>query len=200
MKVSVVDYNIGNIKSVVKALKYLGADVRLAANANDIKTSEKLILPGVSAFGAAMDNLKKLELIQDYIKSGKWFLGICVGLQLLFETSEESPNSQGLKIIPGIVKKMDDTKLIVPHIGWNTIKILKPSIFFKGLSVNENLYFYFVHSYYVCPNDKNVIIAATNYGSDFCSAVEYNNVIATQFHPEKSQNNGLQCLKNFLEL
>ncbi|MBP7654431.1 imidazole glycerol phosphate synthase subunit HisH [Candidatus Dependentiae bacterium] len=155
MKISIVDYNIGNIGSVIKAFQYIGADTESINTPEQVLKSEKLVLPGVSAFGSAMDNLNKLNLteaLREYIKKGKYFLGICIGMQLLFEESSESPEVKGLKILKGKVKRFDDPKLIVPHMGWNTISINKKSVLMNKIKPDD--YFYFVHSYYCCPESE----------------------------------------------
>jgi len=200
-KIYVIDYKIGNIGSVVKALKFIGADVIIANQPNDLNNAAKIILPGVSAFGAAMKNLETLgftDAIKNHISKGYFFLGICIGIQLLFTNSAESPNISGLNIFDGAVEKFDDNKVITPHMGWNTISKKKDSKLFKG--IKDNSFFYFVHSYYPVPKNLEIISATANYSLDFCAAIEYNNIFAAQFHPEKSQASGLKFLENYLTL
>lgn len=198
--IAIVDYGMGNIMSVQKALQKLGAETILTNNTETISKSNKLILPGVGAFGDAIKGLKAYNLenvIRNFIKSNKPFLGICLGLQILFEKSEESPDILGLGIFKGAVVKFK-TKLKVPLMGWNSIKILKSSPILKG--IKNNSYVYFVHSYYVKPKDKNIILTLTNYDKDFVSMIWKDNIYACQFHPEKSQKVGLKILENFLKM
>lgn len=197
---ALIDYGVGNLHSVAKALESVGGDVKLTCAADDIELADKIILPGVGAFGDCMKNLSATGLIptiKAQIAAGKPILGICVGLQILFEGSEESPNVDGLKIFSGHVKKICAGDLKIPHMGWNSIKF-GDSKLFKGLSGEP--YFYFVHSYHAAPADKNIIAATTNYGETVTAAIEHDNIFATQFHPEKSGDVGLHVLKNFVEL
>lgn len=197
---ALIDYGVGNLHSVAKALESVGGDVKLTCAADDIELADKIILPGVGAFGDCMKNLSATGLIptiKAQIAAGKPILGICVGLQILFEGSEESPNVDGLKIFSGHVKKICAGDLKIPHMGWNSIKF-SDSKLFKGLSGEP--YFYFVHSYHAAPADKNIIAATTNYGETVTAAIEHDNIFATQFHPEKSGDVGLHVLKNFVEL
>lgn len=196
---ALIDYGVGNLHSVAKALESVGGDVKLTCAADDIELADKIILPGVGAFGDCMKNLSATGLIptiKAQIAAGKPILGICVGLQILFEGSEESPNVDGLKIFSGHVKKICAGDLKIPHMGWNSIKF-SDSKLFKGLSGEP--YFYFVHSYHAAPADKNIIAATTNYGETVTAAIEHDNIFATQFHPEKSGDVGLHVLKNFVE-
>lgn len=198
--IAIVDYGIGNLMSVQKALEKLGAKTTLTNNPETISKSKKLILPGVGAFGDAVKGLKAHNLenpIRDFIKSNKPFLGICLGLQILFEESEESPDVQGLGIFKGKVVKFR-TNLKVPHMGWNSIKIMKDSPILKN--IDDESYVYFVHSYYVEPRDKKTILTLTNYDIDFTSMIWKENIFACQFHPEKSQKVGLKILENFISL
>lgn len=200
-KISIIDYNIGNIGSVIKAFKFIGAEVDSVNTPEQILKSSKLVLPGVSAFGSAMDNLKSLNLIQsikEFIKSGKPFLGICVGMQILFEESSENPGVSGLGILRGKVERFADSELAVPQMGWNTVSIQKESSLLKGIKTSE--YFYFVHSYYCIPESEKNILTLTDYGKNYCSSIAKENISAVQFHPEKSQNGGLKILNNFLEM
>ena len=195
-----IDYGVGNLYSVAKAVASVGGDVKISGDVHDLKNSEKIILPGVGAFGDCMKNLSATNLIPELkreIADGKKILGICVGLQILFAGSEESPCVDGLKIFGGQVKKIRADGLKIPHMGWNSIKF-GDSKLFAGLSGNP--YFYFVHSFHAVPDDKNLISATTNYGETVTAAVERENIFATQFHPEKSGDVGLRVLKNFVEM
>ena len=194
-----IDYGVGNLYSVAKAVASVGGDVKISGDVRDLKDSEKIILPGVGAFGDCMKNLEATGLIPELkreIADGKKILGICVGLQILFAGSEESPCVDGLKIFGGQVKKIRADGLKIPHMGWNSIKF-GDSKLFAGLSGNP--YFYFVHSFHAAPDDKNLISATTNYGETVTAAVERENIFATQFHPEKSGDVGLRVLKNFVD-
>ena len=210
--IAVIDYGMGNIRSVQKALEVSGAKTKVTSSAKDIEKCSKLVFPGVGAFGAAMKELKRLKLvdpIRDAIDEGKPFLGLCLGLQLLFERSEEAPGVKGLGILKGEVKRFAFTQyamrntqyaLKVPHMGWNSIN-QKPKTKNKILDgVPNGSYMYFVHSYYVKPKDKGVILTTTDYGTEFVSGVCMDNVYGLQFHPEKSQKTGLKILKNFVRL
>ncbi len=196
--ITIIDYGMGNIRSVQKAFQKVGFNAIMSNNREDIKESIGIVLPGVGAFGDAVNNLKSadiFELIKEVIKSGKPFLGICLGLQLLFETSEENPDMEGLSVFKGKVVKFKKEGLKIPHIGWNQIEIKKESKLLSG--IENNSFFYFVHSYYVVPTDKDIILTYTEYGDKFVSGVEKDNIFAIQFHPEKSQDKGLQIIKNF---
>ena len=195
-----IDYGVGNLYSVAKAAAYVGGDVKISSSAEDIRRAEKIILPGVGAFGDCMKNLEATGLIptiKQEIFSGKPILGICVGLQILFAASEESPCVDGLKIFDGQIKKIRAGNLKIPHMGWNSVKFGSAKLF-AGLSGEP--YFYFVHSYHAAPEDKKIIAATTSYGEEVTAAIEFENIFATQFHPEKSGDVGLQVLKNFVEL
>ena len=189
--IALIDYGVGNLYSVEKALNFVGGDVKVTNSAKDLQRAEKIILPGVGAFGDCMKNL------EEEVAKKKFFLGICVGLQILFEESEESPNVKGLGIFKGKVKKISAGNLKIPHMGWNSVEIKNSKIF---SSVKNNSYFYFVHSYHAVPFEKNLIVATTDYGEKITAAVEFENIFATQFHPEKSGDVGLQVLRNFVEL
>ena len=199
--VAVVDYDAGNVKSVEKALEKLGAQHILTSDPDVIRNADSCILPGVGNFGDCMDKLRAGGLdkaVKDFAASGKCFLGICVGLQLLFDESEESPGVSGLGILKGKVKKFASTdELKVPQIGWNNVSGLKGRLF-DG--IDEGTYFYFVHSFYLDAVDKNIVTSKTNYGIDYDSSIESGNVFATQFHPEKSSDAGLKVLTNFLKI
>jgi len=198
--IAVIDYGAGNLKSVTNALDFLKAKYKVTSNPEDIEKAGKIIFPGVGSFGDCVKALKKRKLFgtlkQQIIK--KPYLGICLGLQILFESSQESPGIKGLSILKGKNKKFSG-KLKVPQIGWNSIKITtKKSKLMKG--IKDNSYFYFVHSYYVVPKDKKITLTKTNYGEEFTSSIETGNIFGVQFHPERSGEIGLKVLKNFVEL
>jgi imidazole glycerol-phosphate synthase subunit HisH len=194
----VVDYFLGNLRSVEKGLEKLGFEVEVTSDAKKIAKADGLVLPGVGHFDAAITNLRKQKLdkvVIDYIASGRPFLGICLGYQLLFTESEEG-NVKGLGIFKGKVRKFELPDLKVPHMGWNNIKIRNPkSEILKG--VKDGACLYFVHSYYTEPEDKSIIATTTTYGIDFASSISKDNVFAIQCHPEKSGEVGLKILKNF---
>jgi len=198
--IAIIDYDAGNIRSVEKAVKKLGFDPLTTRNSDEIKKASHVILPGVGAFGDAMDKLHRFGLvpvIKESADSGKPFLGICLGEQLIFEKSEESPGVQGLGILKGEVKKLPSDKgLKVPNIGWNSVEIRKNSPIFKDIDDGE--FFYFVHSYYVHAEDRSIVSVTIEYGATADAAVEKDNIFATQFHPEKSSDMGLRLLNNFL--
>ena len=200
--IAMIDYDAGNIKSVEKALQKLGADVIITNDAETILNAEKVILPGVGAFGDAMDNLKKYELvdvIHKVVEKGTPFLGICLGLQLLFERSDETPGVEGLGILKGeILRIPENGDLKIPHMGWNSLHLQNGGRLFKGLS--EDSYVYFVHSYYLKAEEEEIVKATTDYSVNIHASVEKDNVFACQFHPEKSSDVGLKILKNFVEL
>ena len=199
--IAVVDYDAGNVKSVEKALDKLGAKHVLTSDPEIIKNADSCILPGVGNFGDCMDKLRSRGLdsaIREFAASGKCFLGICVGLQLLFDESEESPGVHGLGILKGKVKKFESSEEIkVPQIGWNDVTSVKGRLF-DG--IGDGTFFYFVHSYYLDAEDKNIVTSKTSYGIDYDSSVESGNVFATQFHPEKSSDAGMKVLTNFLKI
>jgi len=199
MSVVIADYGIGNLRSVYNAFKILGAKVEISNDPGKVKGAEKLVLPGVGSFGDAVRGLKKRKLfnaVKDFITSGKHYLGICLGLQFLFEESEES-QEKGLGFFSGRVRRFPKKPGVkIPHMGWNSLRL-----FSKGTALRDGAFYYFVHSYYAEPNNKSVITAATEYGGvEFASVVSKENVIATQFHPEKSQELGLEFLKKFVKL
>lgn len=196
--VVIIDYGMGNLSSVQKAGESLGYRLRLTDSAALIKKADKIIFPGVAHFGRTVKELKKRklpDLLRARIKEGVPFFGICVGMQVLLEKSEEAPGVSGLGVIKGSVKRFSKQGLIVPHMGWNQVK-LKTKHLFKG--VPDGSYFYFANSYYCAPKDKSVIAATTDYGVLFASAIFKDNVWGVQFHPEKSQELGLRVLNNFL--
>ena len=196
----IVDYGMGNLRSVQKAFEANGVKPRISFEPRDIERAEKLVLPGVGAFTHAMRELKARKLVaplKEKIQSGTPYLGLCLGLQLLFTRSEEGARVKGLDIIPGQVKRFKG-KLKVPHMGWNTLSLKKKNCpIFAGHGVKD--FFYFVHSYYGIPEDPSWTSAVTGYGGNFCSAVWKKNLFATQFHPEKSQAAGLKVIKNFID-
>ena len=201
--IAIIDYGVGNLFSAEKAFAALGADVRVTSDESTIRQADKIVLPGVGAFGDCMKNLKESGLIpvlKESVAAGKPLLGICVGLQVLFDGSEESPGAKGLGLIHGMVRKIQAPGLKVPHMGWNSIKVREPrekTDLFRGLS--DKPYVYFVHSYHAVPEDKSVITATTEYGEPLTAAVACGNIQATQFHPEKYGDVGLAILKNFVE-
>ncbi len=201
MYIAIIDYNMGNIKSVENAFKRIGADVKVTDKPEVISGANAVVLPGVGAFMDAIENLKRLSLyecIVNTIDGGKPFLGICIGLQVLFEHSMEGAKSPGLGIFKGSVEKIPDG-VKIPHMGWNRIKIIKKeSRLFKGIVSGES--FYFVHSYHAVCTDKEIISSTTDYGTDIVSSIERGNAYAVQFHPEKSSTFGLKVLKNFVEI
>jgi glutamine amidotransferase len=200
--IAIIDYDAGNLKSVEKACIRLGFDTVVTRDRDKILSADKIILPGVGAFGDAMEKLKGYGLekvIKEAVGLGKPFLGICLGLQLIFESSEETPGVSGLGLIKGKIVRIPDTPgLKIPHIGWNDIKIKPESRLFKNVS--DGAYVYFVHSYYLQAEDEADVAATTEYGAHIHAAVEKGNIFATQFHPEKSGDIGLQILKNFCSL
>ena len=200
--IAILDYDAGNIKSVEKALGFLGEKAVITKDRDIIMSSEKVILPGVGCFKDAMDKIREYKLdnvIYDVVDSGKPFLGICLGLQLLYKTSEESPNATGLGILDGeIIRIPDAPGLKIPQIGWNSLNITEGAKLFKG--IEQNSYVYFVHSYYLKSNNINDVAATTHFSVDIHASVEHNNVFACQFHPEKSSAVGLKILQNFIDL
>lgn len=200
--IAIIDYGAGNIQSVYKALKHIGCDAEVTRNKDIILKADGAVLPGVGSFGDAMDSMERFEIkdtVLDFIKSGKPFLGICLGLQLLFPESEESPDKKGLSVFGGAIAKIpSDIGLKIPHIGWNSLDITKKDGIFKG--IEQNCYVYFVHSYFLKAENRDIVAAQTEYGVKIDAAVEQGNVIATQFHPEKSGEVGLKMLKNFADI
>lgn len=200
--IAVIDYDAGNIRSVEKALLVLGQDVCITGDAEKILSAEKVILPGVGAFGDAMENIRKRgldQVIRQVVDTGKPFLGICLGLQLLFEHSEEAPGVEGLGILKGEILRIPETEgMKIPHMGWNSLHLENGGRLFRG--VQEQSYVYFVHSYYLKAKDEKIVKASAEYCTHIHASVEQDNVFACQFHPEKSSDVGLHILKNFIEL
>lgn len=201
--IAIIDYGAGNIQSVYKALKFIGADCKVTSDKYEILNADGAILPGVGSFGDAMDTMTKRgikDTIIEYTKSGKPFLGICLGLQLLFPESEETPGVKGLDIFKGTITKIPNQNrtLKIPHMGWNNISIKQKNGIFKDIEGEP--YVYFVHSFYLKAQDKDIVAATTQYGVEIDAAVQKGNIIATQFHPEKSGEVGLKMLKNFVEM
>jgi imidazole glycerol-phosphate synthase subunit HisH len=204
--IAIIDYGMGNLRSVEKALEKLGHASVITSHASEIAAAERVILPGVGAFGAAMANLNASrdgrsplsESVRDAVRSGKPFLGICLGMQLLFETSDELGEHRGLGLLPGRVFRFDfggDRTLKIPHMGWNELAFPRPTPLMQGLT--EGTQVYFVHGYYCAPNDPALIAATCDHGGPFCAAISAGNVHAVQFHPEKSGAAGLKILSNF---
>jgi glutamine amidotransferase len=200
--IKIVDYGMGNLRSVQKAFEKIGAEAAIVSRPAQAEGAEKLVLPGVGAFRDAIQELKRTELdrpVREHIAADKPFLGICLGLQLLFDVSYEDGQWEGLGILKGkVVRFADQPDLKIPHMGWNTLDFAKPTRLFEGIPGGSS--FYFVHSYHVVPADASVIAARTEHGTQFVSAVARNNLFATQFHPEKSQSLGLHLLRNFAAL
>ena len=199
--IAIVDYGVGNLFSVEKAFLKFSPDVVLTSDAKVIEKADKIVLPGVGAFGDCMKNFEQSGLknsVLEAIEQGKPVMGICVGEQIMFEGSEESPEVKGLGIFKGMVKKINAPGLKIPHMGWNSITVNKNSRILKN--IGSEPYVYFVHSYYVNAEDESIISAYTEYGQKLDIAVEKDNVFATQFHPEKSGETGMTILKNFIAL
>lgn len=201
--IGVIDYGAGNLRSVCNSLKKLSVNSTLIRSPEDIKGISSIIFPGVGSFGDSSEQLKKQRLfdpIKSWLKEDRPFLGICIGFQMLFEKSDESPNSDGFGIIPGkVVRFPEENPLKVPHMGWNEIKFENSSDpIWQGIKTSTH--FYFVHSYYPEPLESNSVSSITSYGLEFASSVRCGNIFGTQFHPEKSQAAGLKLISNFLEL
>ncbi|MBU1853406.1 MAG: imidazole glycerol phosphate synthase subunit HisH [Candidatus Omnitrophica bacterium] len=203
--ITIVDYGMGNLRSVQKAFELYYSKVRISSIPEDILSSDKVVLPGVGAFSRAMEELKKRSLVDpiaEIVKKGKPFLGICLGLQLLFEESEEGGRVAGLNILKGKVRRFKDLNgLKIPHMGWNKVRTTH---YARRTTILNNIadgsYMYFVHSYYVEPEDKNIAVCRTDYGLSFTSGIQRDNIYAFQFHPEKSQCLGLRIIKNFVDM
>lgn len=199
--VAIIDYGAGNLSSAKKALDYLGAESEITQDRDKILSASHVILPGVGSFGDAMNSMQErglVETVKESALSGKPFLGICLGLQLLFEESDESPDVKGLGLLKGrIVTIPKDNGLKVPHMGWNSVELKQRNGIFDG--IDDESYFYFVHSYYLKDADVDVVAGVTHYGVEIQCAVQKGNLSATQFHPEKSSKAGLKLLENFLK-
>ena len=200
--IAIIDYDAGNLKSVEKALKYLGQDVIVSRDSSEILQADKVILPGVGSFGDAMNNLDHFNLVGTIKKVAEKdtpFLGICLGLQLLFEKSDETPGAEGLGTLKGEILSIPPKEgLKNPHMGWNSLNIKPQARLFDGIA--NNSYVYFVHSYYLKAEDENIVAASTEYSTHIHASVESGNIFACQFHPEKSSDVGLRILKNFASL
>ena len=200
--IAIIDYGMGNLRSVQKAFEKVGHQAIVTSDPAQVTAAAKVVLPGVGAFEDAAAELRRLDLVEPVLQaidSGKPFLGICLGLQLLFDVSYENGRHEGLGVLRGECVRFDLPKeYAVPHMGWNQLDIRRPAPILSGVA--EGAYVYFVHSYYVVPKDADVIATETDYGGPFCSMVWRDNIFATQFHPEKSQSEGLKILKNFAEL
>lgn len=200
--VAIIDYDAGNIKSVEKAMQFLGQEVTVTRDRETILNADKVILPGVGAFGDAMGKLRQYgldEVIHEVAEKEIPLLGICLGLQLLFERSDETPGVEGLGVLKGEILRIPEKEgLKIPHMGWNSLRYPHQGRLFRGIP--EDSYVYFVHSYYLKAEDENIVTATTEYSTLIHASVEQGNVFACQFHPEKSSDVGLQILKNFVEL
>ena len=200
--IAIIDYDAGNLKSVQKALAYIGQESIVTRDRKELLRADKVILPGVGAFGDAMENLKKyglIPVIRELVEGRTPFLGICLGLQLLFEGSEENAGTEGLGLLPGEILRIPDTPgLKIPHIGWNSLRLQGEGRLFAGMA--QEPYVYFVHSYYLKAGDASIVKAVTDYGVEIHASVERGNLFGCQFHPEKSSQAGLAILKNFAAL
>jgi glutamine amidotransferase len=200
--IAIVDYGMGNLRSVQKGFEKVGQKAIVTGEPSEVAAADKVVLPGVGAFEDCIKELRRKNLVDpvlEAIHGNRPFLGICLGLQLLFETSYENGEHKGLGVFPGEVVRFQLPKgYSIPHMGWNQLNIRRQAPILAGIA--EGTHVYFVHSYYVVPEDQNIIATETDYGGPFCSMIWHNNVFATQFHPEKSQADGLRILKNFAEL
>jgi glutamine amidotransferase len=200
--IGIIDYGMGNLGSVTNACRFLGLDAKIITRKEEMQECRAIILPGVGAFGDCMAHLAGHDFvvaIQDWVRAGRPLMGICLGLQVLFDSSEESPGIPGLGIFPGTVNRFNlPRELKVPQIGWNRVSQARPDCpMFNG--IDDGAFFYLVHSYYVSPGDRSIVAGTTEYGIEYCSCVWKDSVFATQFHPEKSQAAGLRMLRNFRE-
>ncbi len=204
MPIAIVDYDVGNLRSVQKAFEKVGAEAIVTRKRSELTEADALVLPGVGAFGACMANLQEyglVDTVKDFAASGKPFLGICIGYQILFEGSEEDPGTPGLGIFRGLCRRFifpEGSSTKVPHMGWNNTRQLQDSPLLDG--IDDGAAFYFVHSYYPVPDDPTLVMTSTHYGAVFASSIAKGNLFATQFHPEKSQKTGLTLLANFARL
>ncbi len=199
--IAIIDYDAGNIKSVEKAIEFLGHECIVTRDREELLKADKVILPGVGAFGDAMEKLENyglVDVIHEVVNKGTPFLGICLGLQLIFDESEEAPGVKGLGLLRGKIVKFPEGELKVPQIGWNSLHLINDGKLFKN--IKEGSYVYFVHSYYLKAEDESVVKATSEYMTTFHASVESGNVFACQFHPEKSSDVGLAILKNFVEM
>jgi len=200
--IHIVDYGMGNLRSVQKAFESLGVEACVCTSAQELRNAERMVLPGVGAFRDAIHELQRQDMtgpVNDHIAASRPFLGICLGMQLLFDVSYEDGEWPGLGIVPGEVVRFEDRPdLKIPHMGWNTLQFRQPSPLFDGIADGSHVYF--VHSYHVVPRDESVVAARTEHGQSFVSVIQRGNLFATQFHPEKSQSVGLRLLKNFASL
>lgn len=200
--IAIIDYDAGNIKSVEKAMLLLGQEVEITRDRDKILGADKVILPGVGAFGDAMDKLRQyglVDVIRQVAESGTPFLGICLGLQLLFERSDEAPGVEGLGILKGEILKIPEREgLKIPHMGWNSLEFPREGRLFRGIAPES--YVYFVHSYYLRAKEEEIVTATTEYSTRIHASVEKDHIFACQFHPEKSSDVGIQILRNFVEL
>jgi len=200
-QVAIIDYGVGNLRSVEKAFAKTGCEAVVSGDESVLRAAERLVLPGVGAFGACMKALSERgfdRLVRERVKEGTPLLGVCVGMQLLFEESDEFGATRGLGLLRGRVKRFDDDELVVPHVGWNRVLARQSHALFEGVA--HGAFFYFVHSYYCEPLDDGVVAGETEYGVNYASVVAHKNICGVQFHPEKSQDAGLQLLHNFARL
>jgi glutamine amidotransferase len=199
--IAIIDYGMGNLRSVEKGFLKVGADVKVTSSPEDVEKADGVVLPGVGAFKGCMSELQNLDLIDSVvasIKKGKPYLGICLGLHVLFTESEEFGRCRGMDIFRGQVVRFENSDLKIPQMGWNQLNIQKDNPLFNDIP--DKSYFYFVHSYYVAPDDASIVATTTDYGIEFTSSVWKDNIFAVQFHPEKSQTLGLRLLKNFSDI
>ena len=195
--ITIIDYKSGNLKSISNGFKKIGAEYQITDDVEIIADSDYLVLPGVGAFGSAMENLNSFkDIIKEHVNDGKPFLGICLGQQVLMSKSAESPGVEGLNLFKGCVERLPEG-VKIPHMGWNRLKTVHPSAILDGV---DGEYFYFVHSYHVLPDDESIVSGVCDYGGDIISSLCENNLFSTQFHPEKSGKAGLKILKNFTKL
>ena len=195
--ITIIDYKSGNLKSISNGFRKIGAEYRITDDKEIIAESDHLVLPGVGAFGSAMENLKPFEdIIREHVADDRPFLGICLGQQVLMGSSEEAPGVEGLNLFKGHVERLPEG-VKIPHMGWNRLKVTNDSKILEGI---DGEYFYFVHSYHVIPDDDEIIAGVCEYGGDVVASLSENNLFSTQFHPEKSGRAGLKILKNFTNL